>query len=179
MIKIPTTIASIKKLQIHDSIKYAQTGVKNEKNAIKIYEEQFGIQVYPPKSMAIIRSNKFQVKGRCDGLAVIDNVQYVVEVKTRSTNNFGMTRQERIQCICYCQGTNSPGLIFVEHGKNGEMMVQKYETFREDTSFAWDMIMLDLEIVCNCIDSVKSNPGRFVDNYSLKQYETFLMIPWF
>lgn len=168
-----------KKVPITDSIKYAQAGVKNEKNAIKMYEVQTGVQIYPAKSMNIIHDNMFQIKGRCDGITIIDDIQYVVEVKTRSTNNFGMTRQERIQCMCYCHASNIPGLVFIEYGKNEELLVTKYNTFLEDTKFAWDMIILDLELVCNCINMVKSNPDKFVDNQGLKQYETFLIIPWF
>lgn len=169
----------IKKTTVDDPLKYAKVGVKNEKNAIKEYEQKTGIQVQPARSIKIIHDDKFQIRGRCDGLAIIDDIQYVVEVKTRSTNNFGMTRQERIQCICYCQGTNSPGLIFIEHGKNEELMVEKYDNFLEDTRFAWDMMVLDLDIVCTFIDNIKSNPGKYIDNYKLKSYEAFSMIPWF
>lgn len=167
------------KILVDDPLKYARVGVKIEKNVVKMYEQQTGIQVHPGKTINIICGDKFQIKGRCDGQAIINGIQYIIEVKTRSTNNFGMTKQERIQCMCYCQGTESPGLIFVEYGKDDELIIGKYDNFLEDTRFAWDMMLLDLDIVCNFIDNVKNDPGKYIEDNKLKPYETFSMVPWF
>ena len=140
---------------------HAIAGTKNEKSVKQLYMEQTNNNI---EKLSIKREfDHFKIAGRCDGVTTIGDKRYIVEIKTRSTNKFGITKSERIQCLAYCICENISGLIFIEQGTTKELVISTYDNFLQDYIVLWSVIEFDLILLCKFINKFKQDTSKYLD----------------
>jgi hypothetical protein len=162
-------VAPKKVMQPRSPPLHAIAGTKNEKSVKELYAEQTGNII---EKLSIKKEfTHFKINGRCDGVTTIGDKQYIVEIKTRSTNKFGMTKPERVQCLAYCVCENINGLIFIEQGTSKELVISTYDNFLLDYIILWTIVEHDLTLLCNFINKFKANQHKYLDENNKLMYE--------
>lgn len=139
----------------------ANFGAKNEKTVRQLYMEETS-NILGKTQWFTARYPTFEISGRCDSTTTINGVDYVVEIKTRSTNKLGMTKNERLQCLSYCNGLNIEGLIFVEQDNTKRLIITTYDNFRTKFSKTWEIAIDNLTNLVKVSELARTNPELYI-----------------
>lgn len=147
-------------------------GIKNEKTVKQLYFEQTGNPIQPLNVKK--EFTHYTINGRCDGVTCIGDKKYIIEIKTRSTNNFGMSKAELIQCLAYCVCADIGGLIFIEQGTSKELVISTYDNFLSDYIGVWMMVEFDLILLNNFITIFKADYQKYIGPDNKLMYNILL-----
>ena len=151
-------------------------GTKNQANILKTYSEQLN---------SIITSGSFNcefdnytIKGRYDGYVELDNKKFIVEVKTRTKNEFGIKRNELIQCIIYCKCMGIDNLLFVEQGTDYKLRVNSEQNVLTEYSILLEETLKRLDMLALFIKQLEIDSSKYIINQQLDLKETIKMLYW-
>ena len=145
----------------------ANFGARNEKTVKQLYTEHTGNVLSGPESFTSDQYPGYSISGRCDGTTKIGDVKYVVEIKTRSTNKLGMTRNERIQCLSYCNNLGIDGLVFVEQLNDRKLVITQVDDFRTKYRSTWDAVIRGLNALVRVSELARASPELYISEGSV------------
>ena len=143
-------------------------------------EKQIAITFTPKlvNKMVYKEFDDFIIKGYCDGITIIDDKQYVVEIKTRITSKPVMTIAEKIQCLAYNNCLNIPNLKFIQCINEDQIIDAEYINFSIGYRILWERVLFDLKCISIIIREILSKPHKYIVDEDLNMEEISKIIYW-
>lgn len=132
-------------------------GINNEDNAIKLYKNLTNNKVYEcNEKLLTINCKNFFICGKIDGKTLINQKEYIVEVKNRKNKFFKIIpNYEKIQLILYTKLCNNNNVCFIQKLSNEIQINYINDLDIDDTIF--NDIINKLELYNNLIIKLQNN----------------------
>ncbi len=126
-------------------------GINNENNAIQLYTKLTNNEIYEcndkllkiectPFGTKCSNGNNFYICGKIDGKTMIDNIEYIVEIKNRKNRFYDyIPKYENIQLILYTKLCNNKNICFIQKLSN-EIKIKYINNLDSDNVIYNDII---------------------------------------
>lgn len=132
-------------------------GTNNEDNAIKLYTKLTNNEVYECNDKLLkIECNNFYICGKIDGKTMINDKEYIVEIKNRKNHFYdNIPKYENIQLILYTKLCNNNDICFIQ--KLSKEIQIKYINNLDSDDIVYNDIVNNLEQFNNLIIKLQNN----------------------
>lgn len=139
-------------------------GINNENNAIQLYTKLTNNEIYECNDKLLkiectpsgTKCNNFYICGKIDGKTMIDNIEYIVEIKNRKNRFYDyIPKYENIQLILYTKLCNNKNICFIQKLSN-EIKIKYINNLDNDNAIYNDIIN-KLELYNNLIVKLQND----------------------
>lgn len=111
-------------------------GNDNEKNVINMIKEKYGYEVHDNNKKCYSKIiNNIKICGRVDGFIYIDDVKYILEIKSRKNRIFkNMPIYEKVQIILYTKLCECNNVIYCQN-YNNELTFEIMPNFEDNNLY--------------------------------------------
>jgi hypothetical protein len=148
-------------------------GTNNEDNAIKLYTKLTNNEVYECNDKLLkIECNNFYICGKIDGKTMINDKEYIVEIKNRKNRFFdNIPKYENIQLILYTKLCNNNDICFIQK-LSKEIQIKHINNLDSDDEIYNDIVK-KLEQYNNLIINLQNDENerhKFLELDNTKRY---------
>lgn len=174
--KILSTLSLIEKNKILPNIQSklnCSYGINNEDNAITLYTKLTNNVIYACNDKLLkIACKNFYICGKIDGKTLINEKEYIVEIKNRKNRFFeNIPNYENIQLILYTKLCNNNNICFIQKLSN-EIQIKHIHDLDNNDKIYNDIIN-KLELYNDIIINLQNNENerhKFLSLTNIKQY---------
>jgi hypothetical protein len=148
-------------------------GINNEDNANKLFTKLTNNKIYESNDKLLKKEyNGFCICGKIDGKTIVENKEYVVEIKNRKSKFFNVIpKYETVQLILYTKLCDNNNICFIQKLAN-EIQIKYVHDLDPDNKIYNDIVQ-KLEMYNNLIIKLQKNDEerrKFLSLNNIRMY---------